>query len=771
MAPSILLFTPIPAKNALNLAWDISINVQTYQPHFNVIDVSSNITYHVYISQSDFLSGQYVLDRLPTSTGSSVPLRNGSSYSVQLTAQYESLQPEQYVNSNWVSGIPSDVPGPCVLSPIYDLSSNSNPINAVISFVVGPDNGNSIDKVKIYLCDNTDPLNPITTSATFSDTYTPGVQYTQLISNASALGNLVPGNTYLVSMEAINEAGCGQLSNSITIIATYAPLVAQVSSVISGQNTSLVVNVQPQQGLTYPPTSVSIYTRPVGTTSWSSATDFSATDLYGNLITNGLTVSNLVNATAYQVAAVYTNSSGSGPAPADQTGPFLTGVPSSTQTLSNLGVTASSQPSGDSIVLTGTLTVGSILPVVVTANFYGSGGSPLGSVQTYTSNISGSFTLTCGLPYLTLLPGTTYSVQVQAKAVVPSGLAQYWVTPPLANGSIATPVYTLNGIVAVVPSPPIVTNVYSTTSSGKLGFQVQWTAPSFTGYVPLTGYIVRLLSSVDMSSVLTTVNVSADPSNGSLAETTYISIDPSGLVLNTNYYVAVLASNSVGNSGYYTNGPYLAINPILTQPSSVTLTQISDTMLKLSWGQYTFPNGINGVFEVYSYDEYGYSTLLTDPGLPPSATSYNYSIASSYPVPTQVILGVQAVGQAQSSPSTFYYSAITIQTKVLGQAPVVSYNNISEDNSGNSIVTFTVNNGNDNIVPNGILLFVVPSSSAPAGVNPVIIVNPNNSQKVVVYSISLGYPALLTNGQPSILISACNSIGSSYYQKNLSDST
>ena len=770
---SFVLNQPNPFNNGLKLTWSNPLYISLFAAHFTVIDTSptNGKSYRVDINDSEFIAQEYFLISLPTPSGP-IPLVNGTTYAVQLTIHYESSSAtEQFAYSNWVSGTPSGTPGPCVLSPVYVLSVNDT--KATVSFVMGADNGNTIDRVRFYLCDNTVPSAPSTTSATVVGAYIPGVTYTQLIDASMGLVNLVAGHSYLLSMEAINEAGAGLLSNSITIVASSIPVAAVVSNVLSGQSTKLVVDVAPQPYVS-DITSVQLYTSTTNGASWVAGPIFTATDSAGNLITTGLQITGLTNATAYLVAAVYSNSSGSSPLPSAQTGPFKSGVPCLAPLLTLPTLAASSTASNDVLTAGFYLTIGTIIPTTVKATFYGPGGltGPVIGIKTLNQSTTGAGALVLNLPLGSLVPGDEYSVNIVASAVVPSGLASAWLSPPLVNNSIYSDPVSADLVISSVPDAPTITNVYCTTSSGLLGFQVLWTAPLNDGYSPITSYTVTLYS----TAFAPIGTVSVVPVNGFLAETAYINkTGNEALAPGTQYYVRVTASNASGQSTNvdYT-GPILAVNPVLAAPASATITQVSEFLLRFSWAAYTFAAGQTGSFNVFSYDSNGVQTFLTT--LPATATFYNYQIDTTYPVPAQVVLGVQAVATVTTIVNgapvvTTYQSAVSIQTKILGVSPTVSYNSISTDLSGNSIVVFTINNGNNNLVNNGIFLFVVPATNAPLGTNPVRQPTVVNSTNVHTYAVNIGYPALITNSQPSILITACNSIGSGYYQHGLTDST
>lgn len=771
-ASSFVLNVPNPFNNGLKMSWVNPLYVSFFAAHFTVINTSPSDgkSYRVDITETDFIAQEYYLISLPSPSGP-IPMENGTTYSIQLTIHYESSSDaEQFSHSNWVSGTPSGTPGPCVLSPVYVLSNSDT--RATVSFVMGADNGNSIDKVRFYLCDNTVPSAPVTTTADVAGSYISGVTYTQLISNAIGTGNLVAGHNYLLSIEATNEAGAGLLSNTITIFSSSIPMTAVVSNVLSGQSQKLVVDVTPQPYI-FGITSVQLYTSLDNGATWVAGPTFSSVDSYGNLITTGLQITGLTNATAYLVAAVYINASGTSPLPAAQTGPFKSGVPCLAPLLTLPTLAASSTSSNDVLTAGFYLTIGTIIPTTVKATFYGPGGltGPVIGIKTLNQSTTGSGSLVLNLPLGSLVPGDEYSVNIVASTVVPSGLASAWLSPPLVNNTIYSDPVSADLVISSVPDAPTITNVYCTTSSNVLGFQVLWTAPLNNGYAPITSYTVTLYSST--FQLLHTVSVT--PVNGFLAETAYINNNGNSLTVSTKYYVRVTATNSAGTSTNldYT-GPITAVTPVLTAPSSVTLNQVSDSLLKLSWAAYTFTSSQLGSFNIFSYDSNGVATLLAT--LPPNATSYNYPITGTYPVQDQVVLGVQALASVTTVVNgvpvvTVYESAVTIQTKILGVSPSVSYNSISSDSAGNSIVVFTINNNNNDLVNNGIFLFVVPATTAPLGTNPVLQPAVVNTTNVHTYVINLGYPALITSGAPSILITACNSIGSGYYQRGLTDSS
>jgi hypothetical protein len=170
---------------------------------------------------------------------------------------------------------------------------------------------------------------------------------------------------------------------------------------------------------------------------------------------------------------------------------------------------------------------------------------------------------------------------------------------------------------------------------------------------------------------------------------------------------------------------------------------------------------------VYSYTSDGSSTLLAT--LPQSSTSYLYTIPGSLPAQTVFTLGVQSyTTTVVGSITNTTFSSVVITSKTLGAAPTVNYVGKSSDSQGNTTVQFSVNNNYSDLITGSILLFVVPDASANPGVNPVIQVPVDNTQNLVVYTVPLGYPALIgISNIPAMLVSAVNSVGTGYYAQNL----
>lgn len=313
-------------------------------------------------------------------------------------------------------------------------------------------------------------------------------------SSPVVVNGLTNGTSYSVVLRALNAAGPGVASSSVTATPSAlpgAPTITQISD--GGNGTSLVV------------TFVAGYTGGSAITDFEYAVSVGAnSNNFGTYSSAGtsspFTISGLSNGTTYTVKLRAVNAAGNGPGSAFQTGVTLAAP--SAPVIS--GIT-----SGD-----GRLTI-SYNAFDASSN----GGSAISKVEYSTdggSNWVDAGTLATTFTVLGLTNGTSYAVKLRATNAIGASAA--------SATTSATP--------AAAPDAPRLVTVRAGQSSAIIG----WSAPSSNGGSVITGYTARAYT------------VSTGGSTAATCNTASLACTISGLTNGTTYYIAVIATNSAGSS-------------------------------------------------------------------------------------------------------------------------------------------------------------------------------------------------------------------------------
>ena len=338
-------------------------------------------------------------------------------------------------------------------------------------------------------------------------------------SSPLTISGLQNGTSYPVVIRAVNSAGPGSSSTSVSATPSALPGAPTITSLVDGgSGTSL--------GVTF----VAGYAGGSVISDYEYATSIGLnSNSFGSYVSVGstsssFTISGLTSGTAYTVKLRAINAAGAGPGSAFQNGVTLA-VPNAP--------TISSVTSGD-----GRLTI-----VYTAYTSLTNGGSAVSKMEYSTNdgaNWSDAGTLSETFTVLSLTNGTSYPVKLRA-------------TNAIGVSSSSTGV---SGTPAAPPSSPQQVVV----TAGQTAATVAWLAPSSTGGAAITGYTATAYSASTggtVSSTCTTANLTCSIT---------------GLTNGTTYYVSVVATNSAGSSVATT--PRISVIPAAL-PGAPTISSIT----------------------------------------------------------------------------------------------------------------------------------------------------------------------------------------------------
>lgn len=338
-------------------------------------------------------------------------------------------------------------------------------------------------------------------------------------SSPLTISGLANGTAYSVKIRAVNSAGPGSASNSVSESPSALPGAPTITNIVSGgDGTSLVVSF------------VSGYTGGSSILDYEYATSVGEnSNSFGSYTSVGstsspFTITGLTNGTTYTVKLRAKNSAGYGAGSAFQTGVTLA-APSAP--------TISSVTSND----------GRLAITYADYNSSTNGGSAISKIE-YSTNGGSTWldagTLATTFTILGLNNGTAYSIKLRATNAIG--------TSPASASTSATP--------ASVPDAPRLVVVTATPG----GATVTWQAPVSNGGAAITGYTA------------TAYNASTGGSSVANCTTNSLSCSISGLTNGTTYYVSVVATNSAGSGAAST--PRVQVIPAAL-PGTPTINSIS----------------------------------------------------------------------------------------------------------------------------------------------------------------------------------------------------
>ncbi len=267
-----------------------------------------------------------------------------------------------------------------------------------------------------------------------------------------------------------------------------------------------------------------------------------------------LTVTGLINGTAYLIKVIAKNAVGISPPSATSAPVKPFGIPDRPTSVVATGGNRSVFVTWVAPVWDG----GSPITDYVVLLGYASGGAFWG--EYVTTGPETSFTITGDPTYAPngLTNGTAYVVRVVA-----GNMRGFSETSASSAPATATPV--------TIPGMP--TSVVAISGNSQL--TVTWVAPVSTGGSPITNYIVRYSNEYDAFSKFTTfVSPSAS---------TALSRTVTGLTNGTVYMVQVIAKNSVGRGNPSLSSTRAMAKPAATVPSMPTNVVATDPNTPNSW--------------------------------------------------------------------------------------------------------------------------------------------------------------------------------------------
>ena len=329
----------------------------------------------------------------------------------------------------------------------------------------------------------------------------------------------------------------------------------------------------------------------------------------------GTTIGSLSNGTTYTFAVTATNAIGT--SPAGTSGAVTPAAPPPTATVP-------SAPTGLTAV------PGNASATVSWAAPANTGGTPLTS-YTLTASTGGSVVSTLALPPTAttqlvsgLVNGTAYTFDLIATNAVGDSAAATTgpVTPTAPPGPVS-------GVTAV---------------PGDSQVTVSWTAPTDTGGLALTGYVV---TPVGPGGPLPAVNVPA-------ANTSTV---VSGLTNGTTYTFDVAAVNSAGTSPAVTSAP---VTPLPTLGVPTTVQAAPDDSSATVW--WTAPaTGLISSYLVTAYDSGGSpvaSTTVNSPQTAAIVTGLTNGTAYTFTVTANTSAGLSAVSSPSAAVTPFSMKGI-----------------------------------------------------------------------------------------------------------------
>ena len=462
-----------------------------------------------------------------------------------------------------------------------------------------------------------------------------GVNFYSLSNTTSPLviSGLSNGTPYPVVIRAVNAAGPGSTSNSISSTPSALPGAPTITSLVDGgSGTSLVVTFTAGYA---GGSSITDYEYAVSVGLNSS--DFGSYSSAGGT-TSPFTISGLTSGTSYTVRLRAKNSAGYGPGSAFQNG--ITLAAPSAPSIASL-------TSGD----------GRLRVIYTPYTSLTNGGSAISKVE-YSTNDGSTWTdagtLSETFTVLNLTNGTTYLVKLRAINAIGT-----------SSASSAT-----SGTPASVPTTPLQVAVVASPTAAN----VSWLAPTSNGGAVITGYTASAFSASSGGTLSSTCTTAA------------LTCSIPTLTNGTTYYVSVVATNAAGSS--VATSPRISVIPAAL-PGAPTITGITGGNAYLSVAFSAGTADSNAPITGYQYSSDNGATWVNASGTTSPLLASSLINGTTY---TVKIRAVSAIGNGAAStgvsgtpltvpsnvdPATITYTAGNANVIVSWTAPAANGSSIT----------------------------------------------------------------------------------------------
>ena len=717
------------ADRSLIVTWTMTpyTSGTTYDATLLVIDTTSNSMASILLNTTEIFEEEYTIENLI----------NGNRYAILFSIlNIDGIT----VNSNTVTGIPSDIPSrPTIVGYTLDRPSYTS---VRVAVTLGPNTGLPATSLVFRICreDGT----PVVTTQAFT-AIDPSNTYT-LVNDASN-NPFEIGKDYIISCQALNVVGYGNVSNSINFKNGDVAARPVLGVIQSGSNDFALLPVSGNNTSSNDITSFKVYNN----NSFLKTFPISPPITPGASYSLDLSLNNINNETGYSLSVTAITNS------------VIESLKSNTQTdvpalklaFSNAAITF---PANNEIRVDFSNNNASWLNTrVVTLSFSGVNIPPGTREIIFDPDvIVGTYVIIDA----TLVAGEPYIVIITGYSVVPTTLYdQYWAAPALADYKYNANALAVSRTYSAAPDP--VTNISISTDiiNGSGIAQASWT-PGANNGSPITNYTCKLYT-VDVSGNKTLLRVITTTDNNCTFENL--------LVVGILYSVGITENNSLGSS------PEMTYEGILISGARVAgVTNLQ--------GIQTFYNGIDFSGNLswnYAGPGYGYTAAVfhiysVENGIYSQLGTVNYDLSTQY-YGFAVRLGNIANVRKEFAVNVFATCSTGRKSSDYGDiivipsgGPVISNVSVSQiDASTNWQVTFTVTNQTSApMIQNGILSLVMPDPIEDiAGTDPIyngydVTLVDKALTRSHTYTHNLGYKAI---GYDYVLITAVNTHGETVY--------
>jgi hypothetical protein len=732
--PNPVLVLLQPSNHSLLAEWTNSPYVGVYGASLIVVNTITNIMSYYPLTEAEGLGESYTIDGLT----------NGDTY----TVCYQQVEPTASsipLVSNSLSAAPCTISQPIIINSI--LISTTTVATATVTF---PQDTGGVPLTGLIFTLLNETTGQISSQHFFLAAPPVSLSYSL---------DVINGNEYVISCQAINAAGYSALSNSVLFNNNPdIPPTPVFNDVVSGFNQAVQFVFTPVQFV--PPLSTAQFSykqEPSGgwtnfTSTYNLSTWVSGQTLtilsssLGPNLTNGVNYS-----FRYRVTSGAYNSEYSA---------ILTGVPAnpSSFSLPILTVDHNSEFVPSQLISGWDFAQGTFPAPTVSADF----SYVVAGISLISTVITNAFGENAELPVTGLTPGSDCSVALQLQTLIPPVNQQYWRNLPLNNIILFPTILAASSQVTTLPGAVTnITYISGEPTAGQGAIQFFWNEPTDIGHTLLTGYVLKLYTVYP--SATSTAAVTAPI--GNVENYTF-----TGLSLTGAYWVTIAAINSVG-TGPSTQSPAGTTGIYIQQisiPTPTVTASVSGTNVTIG---YTVAAGSGFTyvdFDIYSISPTGSTTWLSTQSYVTGQYTYSFTYPITGPPGVYSFGVVSNVMVTSSSPSYASTSLMGTANATVAGAPIVGVPAFSADSTGLGIVKVSINKNGSNILDG--LLFILPSA-ADSSADPVNILTAANVAEInnattqpYLFSYQLSYQI---DTAPGYLISMNNASGSGISYGNL----